>query len=91
MTSAKTRHCSKCRVFFIFLSKYIMTMAKKGKSVSLHLLQNREIGVKPVAKLVPAIGGFVGSMRDQISYEGDIISPIDVQWDAELDADPRLC
>ena len=39
---------------------------------------------KPVAKLspVPAEKGFVGSMRGTGEILGDIISPIDVEWEA---------
>ena len=43
---------------------------------------------KPVAQLVPIPEpkaeqqGIVGSMRGSVLWEGDIISPIDVEWDA---------
>lgn len=43
---------------------------------------------KPVAQLVPVPGpkakrlGIVGSMKGSVLWEGDIISPIDVEWDA---------
>ena len=39
---------------------------------------------KPVAKLVPIRehGDFVGSMKGSVVWMGDIISPIDVEWDA---------
>ena len=43
---------------------------------------------KPVAQLVPipepeaARQGIVGSMKGSVLWEGDIISPIDVKWDA---------
>lgn len=40
---------------------------------------------KPVAKLVP-LGeeafDIIGAMRGTVLWEGDIISPIDVEWDA---------
>ncbi len=43
---------------------------------------------KPVAQLIPMEEapaerqGIVGSMRGSVLWEGDIISPIDVEWDA---------
>lgn len=39
---------------------------------------------RAVAQLapVPAEGDFVGSMRGSVLWEGDIISPIDVEWEA---------
>lgn len=39
---------------------------------------------KPVAQVTPAPeeGNFVGSMRGSVLWEGDIISPIDVEWEA---------
>jgi len=40
---------------------------------------------KPVAKLVPippARVELIGAMRGSVLWEGDIISPIDVEWDA---------
>jgi len=38
----------------------------------------------PVAKVIPIPpqGDFVGSMRGSVIWEGDIISPIDVEWEA---------
>jgi prevent-host-death family protein len=43
---------------------------------------------KPVAKLVPIPGEqqkFVGSMKGTVIWYGDIISPIDVEWEANSD------
>lgn len=39
---------------------------------------------KPVAQVIPAPheGDFVGSMKGSVLWEGDIISPIDVEWEA---------
>ena len=39
---------------------------------------------KPVAKVVPIPGpeDFIGSMRGSVLYMGDMISPIDVEWEA---------
>jgi prevent-host-death family protein len=43
---------------------------------------------KPVAQVVPmqlpktVRKGIVGSMKGSVLWEGDIISPIDVEWDA---------
>jgi prevent-host-death family protein len=39
---------------------------------------------KPVAQLVPmpAQGQLFGSMRGSVLWEGDIISPLDVEWEA---------
>jgi len=38
----------------------------------------------PVAKVIPipSQGDFVGSMRGSVIWEGDIVSPIDVEWEA---------
>ncbi|MGD0090457.1 MAG: type II toxin-antitoxin system prevent-host-death family antitoxin [Planctomycetota bacterium] len=42
---------------------------------------------KPVAKLVPATKkkprSLYGCMKGSVTYCGDIISPIDVEWEAE--------
>lgn len=43
---------------------------------------------KPVARVVPAKTAkqpFCGSMKGQVLYAGDIISPIDVEWTADAD------
>jgi prevent-host-death family protein len=39
---------------------------------------------RPLAQVVPmpAKRDFVGSMRGSVLWEGDIISPIDVEWEA---------
>jgi prevent-host-death family protein len=40
---------------------------------------------KPVAKLVPIVDNdvsFIGSMRGTMEIIGDIVSPIDVEWEA---------
>jgi prevent-host-death family protein len=39
---------------------------------------------KPVAQIVPmpAKKNIVGAMRGSVLWEGDIISPIDVEWEA---------
>ena len=41
---------------------------------------------KPVAKLVPIQGqrpSFIGSMKGTMEIVGDIVSPADVQWEAD--------
>jgi len=41
---------------------------------------------KPVARLVPVQSkgtSFCGSLKGMIIYEGDIVSPIDVEWTAD--------
>jgi prevent-host-death family protein len=41
---------------------------------------------KPVAKLVPMDerpAGFIGSMKGTMEIVGDILSPIDVNWEAD--------
>lgn len=41
---------------------------------------------KPVARLVPVDPGnegFCGSLKGMVLKEGDLISPIDVEWDAD--------
>jgi prevent-host-death family protein len=43
---------------------------------------------KPVAKLVPLdehLESFVGSMKGTMEIIGDIISPIDVKWEADAE------
>jgi prevent-host-death family protein len=43
---------------------------------------------KPVAKLVPVTersARFIGSMRGTMDILGDIVSPIDVKWEADSD------
>jgi len=37
---------------------------------------------KPVAKIVPVEPAHRDSMKGSITFEGDIVAPIDVQWDA---------
>ena len=39
---------------------------------------------KPVAQVapMPTEGDFIGSMRGSVLWEGDIISPLDVEWEA---------
>jgi len=44
---------------------------------------------KPVAKLVPVeerSASFIGSMKGTMEILGDVISPIDVKWEAESDS-----
>jgi prevent-host-death family protein len=44
---------------------------------------------KPVAKLVPVEArstSFIGSMKGTMEILGDIVSPIDVKWEAEGDS-----
>ena len=52
--------------------------------------QRKEITItkrgKPVTKLVPVNNGqpsFIGSMKGTMEIVGDIISPIDVKWEAD--------
>ena len=48
---------------------------------------------KPVARLTPyreRPKSFFGADRDRIKIIGDIISPIDVEWEAEVDPDRVL-
>ena len=43
---------------------------------------------KPVAKLVPVDErppSFIGSMKGTMEIIGDIVSPIDVKWDADAE------
>jgi prevent-host-death family protein len=43
---------------------------------------------KPVAKLVPLdehTGSFIGSMKGTMAIVGDIISPINVKWEADAE------
>ena len=40
---------------------------------------------KPIADVVPhrpPAAGIVGAWKDQVTIEGDIVSPIDVEWEA---------
>lgn len=47
----------------------------------------------PVAQLIPydreEKRTFIGSMRGTVLWEGDLISPLDVEWDACADGDPK--
>ena len=52
--------------------------------------QRREVVItkrgKPVAKLVPindSPASFIGSMKGTMEIIGDIVAPIDVQWEAD--------
>lgn len=41
---------------------------------------------RPVARLVPVPGaarGFCGCLKGMILWEGDVVSPIDVEWTAD--------
>lgn len=40
---------------------------------------------RPVAKLVPMppAQGLFGALKGTVLFEGDIVSPIDVEWEAE--------
>lgn len=43
---------------------------------------------KPIAKLVPFVerpASFIGSMKGTMEITGDIISPIDVKWEADAE------
>ncbi|MEO6066565.1 MAG: type II toxin-antitoxin system Phd/YefM family antitoxin [Gemmatimonadales bacterium] len=43
---------------------------------------------KPVAQIIPVRAGpepFVGRMKGAITYQGDLISPINVVWNATKD------
>jgi prevent-host-death family protein len=58
--------------------KLIDEVAEKRKSL---IITKRG---KPVAEVIPipSQGDLVGSMRGSVLWEGDIISPIDVEWEA---------
>ena len=67
--------------------------AGEFKAKCLHLLdqvaETRETLVitkhgRPVAQVVPvpAAKNIIGAMRGSVLWEGDIISPIDVEWEA---------
>jgi prevent-host-death family protein len=48
---------------------------------------------RPTARLLPyrkRFGDWFGADRDRIEITGDIISPIDVEWEAEVDPDRVL-
>ena len=48
---------------------------------------------RPTARLLPyrkQFGDWFGADRDRIEIIGDIISPIDVEWEAEVDPDRVL-
>lgn len=45
---------------------------------------------KPVAKLVPVTersSSFIGSMKGTMEILGDIVAPLDVEWEADASAD----
>ena len=49
---------------------------------------------KPVAKLVPAEPEprrpLFGCMAGTVKFEGDILTPLDVEWEAEAETEPNL-
>ena len=49
---------------------------------------------RPVAKLVPADPAprkpLFGCMAGTVTFEGDILAPLDVEWEAEAEAEPNL-
>ena len=49
---------------------------------------------KPVAKLVPAEPAprkpLFGCMAGTVTFEGDILAPLDVEWEAEAETEPNL-
>ena len=49
---------------------------------------------KPVAKLVPAVTvrrkPLFGCMAGTVTYEGDLLAPLDVEWEAEAQTEPNL-
>lgn len=49
---------------------------------------------KPVAKLVPvepaARKPLFGCMAGTVTFEGDILAPLDVEWEAEAETEPNL-
>ena len=49
---------------------------------------------KPVAKLVPAEPEprkpLFGCMAGTVTYEGDLLAPLDVEWEAEAETEPNL-
>ncbi len=49
---------------------------------------------KPVAKLVPAEPAprkpLFGCMAGTVTFEGDILAPLDVEWGAEAKTEPNL-
>jgi len=49
---------------------------------------------KPVAKLVPATPAprkpLFGCMAGTVTYEGDLLAPLDVEWEAEAENEPNL-
>ncbi|MBI4191198.1 MAG: type II toxin-antitoxin system Phd/YefM family antitoxin [Betaproteobacteria bacterium] len=49
---------------------------------------------KPVAKLVPAEPAsrkpLYGCMAGTVTYEGDLLAPLDVEWEAEAETEPNL-
>ncbi len=95
-----------------------MTRTKRGRSISLLLLRDCEIGAaefksrcleimdevhklgvsvtitkhrRPVAKLIPAQAleaRFCGLLKGLVLKQGDIVSPIDVDWDANASNSP---
>jgi prevent-host-death family protein len=49
---------------------------------------------KPVARLVPAEPAsrkpLFGCMAGTVTYEGDLLAPLDVEWEAEAQTEPNL-
>ena len=49
---------------------------------------------KPVAKLVPAEPvprkPLFGCMAGTVTFEGDLLAPLDVEWEAQAETEPNL-
>ena len=49
---------------------------------------------KPIAKLVPAKPAprkpLFGCMAGTVTYEGDLLAPLDVEWEAVAETEPNL-
>ena len=49
---------------------------------------------KPLVKLVPADHAprkpLYGCMAGTVTYEGDLLAPLDVEWEAEAETEPNL-
>lgn len=74
-----------------FKAKCLKLMDEIGKTRKPIVITKRG---KPVAKLVPADPAprkpLFGCMAGTVTFEGDILAPLDVEWEAEAETEPNL-
>jgi prevent-host-death family protein len=97
MTTHKKPGVAFSKISFLLLQQQRRIGAAQFKAHCLEILDDvertgAEVTItkhrKPVARVVPAArarASICGSMKGQILYEGDVVSPVDVEWTADAD------